>query len=193
MIVSYALARTIKLPHRFDLMILDEAQNLKTGDAQRTQSVYGPTGLITKARRAWALSGTLAPNHPGELYPHLRALFNLDLDYSAFTDRFCTVAETPYGSRITGANRNRTAELAGLLAPHTLQRKLQDALPDLPPIRWGHVVVRPDTLPPRPDPSPEERALLYSLRTREPSSADAWHLSELRRWTESRRSVQLLS
>jgi SNF2 family DNA or RNA helicase len=70
-----------------------------------------------------------------------------------------------------------------MLAPHMLQRKQADVLHDLPPLRWGHIVVPPDSLPPQPDLTPEQQALLYSLRSREPSSADAMHLASLRRWT----------
>ena len=64
---------------RPQLVVLDEAQALKTATAARTKAVYGDSldgagGIIDGAPYVLAMSGTLAPAHNGELFPHLRAL-----------------------------------------------------------------------------------------------------------------------
>src|SRR5262249_57970896 len=63
-------------PH---LVVLDEAVAFKTAIAARTKAVYGDAldgvgGIIEGVPFVLAMSGTLAPAHNGELYPHLRAL-----------------------------------------------------------------------------------------------------------------------
>src|SRR5262249_60030898 len=63
-------------PH---LVVLDEAVAFKTATAERTKAVYGDAldgtgGIIEEVPFILAMSGTLAPAHNGELYPHLRAL-----------------------------------------------------------------------------------------------------------------------
>src|SRR6476620_3237990 len=61
------------------LVALDEAVAFKTATAARTKAVYGDAldgvgGIIDEVPFVLAMSGTLAPAHNGELYPHLRAL-----------------------------------------------------------------------------------------------------------------------
>jgi hypothetical protein len=61
------------------LAVLDEAVAYKNPDAARTKAVYGDAldgagGIIDGVPFVLAMSGTLAPAHNGELYPHLRAL-----------------------------------------------------------------------------------------------------------------------
>jgi hypothetical protein len=95
------------------LLILDECQALKSITAKRTRAIYAAKiGLIHTVRRVWALSGTPAPNHPGEWWTHYRCLFAGKLDNKSFVDRFCLVRETKFGAQIVGANRARTPELA---------------------------------------------------------------------------------
>jgi hypothetical protein len=61
------------------LVVLDEAVAFKSATAARTKAVYGDAldgagGIIDGVPFVLAMSGTLAPAHNGELYPHLRAL-----------------------------------------------------------------------------------------------------------------------
>ena len=61
------------------LAVLDEAAAFKTATAARTKAVYGDAldgagGIIDVVPFVLAMSGTLAPAHNGELFPHLRAL-----------------------------------------------------------------------------------------------------------------------
>ena len=58
------------------LVIFDEFHYCKTRSAKRT---VASLALLKKARYVWALSGTPAPNHPGELYVPLAALWPMEL------------------------------------------------------------------------------------------------------------------
>jgi SWI/SNF-related matrix-associated actin-dependent regulator of chromatin subfamily A-like protein 1 len=157
-IVSYDLAarptvRRQLLRLRFDVLIADEAHALKSCAARRTRAVYGPRcdgegGLVARAERAWLLTGTPMPNHAGELWTHLTALLpeavtvdGRQLTHPEFLDRYCVIQHTQYGPRVVG-NRN-TTELRRALQPHTLRRRVEDVLPDLPAVRWTTVVVDP--------------------------------------------------
>jgi SWI/SNF-related matrix-associated actin-dependent regulator 1 of chromatin subfamily A len=141
----------------FDVLIVDEAHAYKDPQARRTQRLYGlrcsgVNSLAARAQRVWLLSGTLMPNHAGELYPHLRALFpSLPVvrgqSYWHFVERFCVVAQTPFGQQISGTRNG--AELAAALRPVFLRRKGEDVLGDMPPITWQTRTVDPRAVPPR--------------------------------------------
>jgi superfamily II DNA or RNA helicase len=89
-------------------LVLDEAHLFKSKTARRTQAVYGPRldrkgGLTDRPSRILAMSGTFAPNHNGELYPHLRALApetilngrGIPMAGTDFEARYCTMQ--PFG------------------------------------------------------------------------------------------------
>jgi SWI/SNF-related matrix-associated actin-dependent regulator 1 of chromatin subfamily A len=148
---SNALHDALRSCAPWDLLILDEGQYLKSIGANRTRRVYGDdadlstvTGAIAQnARRVWVLSGTLTPNHAGEAYTHLRALFPRVLaalfrgtipDQQTFEDEFCKVRDTTYGRVIEGSKNQSTLRAA--VKPHLLRRLKKDVLGELPPIDW---------------------------------------------------------
>jgi SNF2 family DNA or RNA helicase len=183
LVVSYSLLTSRKVRDalmrlRFALLVIDEAQNLKNPNSIRTKATYGRTGLIRRASRAWALSGTLMPNAAHELWAHARAFGLTDLDYWAWVARYCVVKETAFGKQITGSDRNRLPELAAVFKPHTLRRRQKDVLQDLPSLRWAHVVVAPAQVPPQPQLTVEQQAILGQLERREALSIkDSLHLA----------------
>lgn len=147
----------------WDALVLDEAQYLKNPGANRTQAIYGRTGtaaggcLANNAIRVWALSGTLTPNHAGEAYPHLRALFPAALqaipafkgrvpEQFEFEDHFCDVRDTVYGRAIQGSKNQR--ELRAAIAPHVLRRRKAEVMPELPAMEWftAPVAMAPDVV-----------------------------------------------
>lgn len=140
-----ALLQKLSDRDRFDVLILDESHFLKNLETKRTLAVLGRNGLIHRAARTWALSGTPAPNHYGELWPLLFTFGATKLNYDQFTDRFCTKYSLPYSEtpRITGSRREAAAELKTLLEPVMLRRKKEDVMKELPPIRFDHCTVEP--------------------------------------------------
>jgi SNF2 family DNA or RNA helicase len=166
------------------LLILDEAHRLKTPDAACTLAAYGREGLITTASRCWPASGTITPKGPHEWWTHAKALFKSPLSYWQHVNRFCTTKATKFGTQITGANPARLAELAAFLEPHVLRRAQKDVLRDLPELLWGLLPVSPRDLPPQPDLTIEQEAILGKLERDEGLSlTEALHLATLLRFT----------
>lgn len=149
-IASYDLATEIrskfKDDERIGILILDEAQFLKSTESKRTQVTLGREGLVRRADRVWALSGTPAPNHAAELWPILFTFGQTKLTYQEFVDRYCTTYRfnPPRGEprvQITGTRVERIDELRGILDPVMLRRRKVDVLQDLPSIHFSDVVV----------------------------------------------------
>jgi hypothetical protein len=137
------------------LAVLDEAVAFKTATAARTKAVYGDAldgagGIIDGVRFILAMSGTLAPGHNGELYPHLRALAPVALidergrimRRHVFEKTFCVfdarrVAGGPEVQVIVGS-RNSSL-LRQRIDPYVTRVTLREIAPTLPPER--HEVV----------------------------------------------------
>jgi SNF2 family DNA or RNA helicase len=119
-----------------DLVIVDEAHYCKTPTAQRTIAALG---VAQASPRSWLLSGTPMPNHPGELYAPIAALWpgvprKLGLkNHEEWFDYFCLWSPTKYGKRVYGVKNG--AELRPYLNRLMLRRKEQDVALDLPPLR----------------------------------------------------------
>jgi hypothetical protein len=146
---------------RPQLVVLDEAQAFKTAAAARTRAVYGDSldgagGIIDGAPFVLAMSGTLAPAHNGELYPHLRALAPTALldergrimRRHVFENLFCTFeARHVAGGREVQAivgSRNGTL-LRERLAPYVTRVSLREIAPTLPQERHElHAIARED-------------------------------------------------
>lgn len=149
-ICSYDLAATKKglaalSAKSWDVCFLDEAHYLKNRKAKRTRAVLG--AIVPRCERVWMLSGTPAPNHPGELWPALRVLGATSVDYWSFVRRYCRIQETPFGVQIVGGQR--IDELRKIFEPVVLRRKKEDVMLELPAITHSDVFVEPT--PPRVD------------------------------------------
>ena len=136
----------------FDALILDEAHYLKSRTAKRTRKILGKGGLAERADRVWCLTGTPMPNHPGELYPMIAALFPdvLDIngrraDYWRFVSRYCSGRDNGFGFQILGG-RNLD-DLKTRLQPHFLRRRQADVWADLPPMRYETVALEAKNVP----------------------------------------------
>lgn len=131
---------------KFDVVICDEAHYLKTKSAHRTRQVYGlkcdlQKGLIATARPdyIWLATATPRPNHVGEVYTHLRAVFPHILeglfgyvpDQTIFEDRFCKIAYTNFGRKIEGDHRDRSIPLRDAFCTIWLARSKGMVMPEL--------------------------------------------------------------
>lgn len=140
------LARGLRDTERIGVLILDEAQFLKSTESKRTQVTLGRGGLVRRADRVWALSGTPAPNHAAELWPILFTFGQTKLSYPEFVERYCTTYsfKPPRGEtriQITGTKPERIDELRAILDPIMLRRRKVDVLKDLPSITFSDIVV----------------------------------------------------
>lgn len=147
-ICSYDLASEVlkQTATPFDALILDEQHYLKSPDTKRTEVVYGIQGLCRMAKRIWALSGTPAPNHAGELWPILFTFGVTKLSFDEFIKNFCDGRITTHGFQITGTKVSKIPELKLLLSKIMLRRTKENVMKELPPIEYRHVMVEPSTI-----------------------------------------------
>lgn len=132
-VVSYASLH--RLDGVGDAVVLDEAHYTKSHKAKRTKRALQHA---REAPRAYLLSGTPMPNHPGELWTYFHYL-HPDLlgdhirTHYKWLNHFCKVRQTRFGPKVYGF-RN-APELKALLRGTMLRRKLADVALDLPPLR----------------------------------------------------------
>lgn len=139
------------------LVVLDEAVAFKTATSVRTKAVYGDGldgvgGIIDGVPFVLAMSGTLAPAHNGELYPHLRALAPAALidergrimRRHVFEKTFCVFdARRVAGSRevqVIVGSRNSNL-LRKRIDPYVVRVTLREIAPTLPPERHELVTI----------------------------------------------------
>lgn len=133
---SYASRRELN-GGDFDLVISDEAHYMKNHRAKRTRKWLK---VAQEAGRAWLLSGTPMPNHPGELFapvaklwPQIALAFGIRT-YDQWLDMF-----THYWRHERWGKRPYAVKNGNLLRPHIerimLRRTLADVSLDLPPLR----------------------------------------------------------
>jgi hypothetical protein len=138
------------------LVVLDEAAAFKTATAARTRAVYGDAldgagGIIDGVPFVLAMSGTLAPAHNGELYPHLRALAPASLTDErgrimrrhVFERTFCEFGDRRVaGGRVVQVivNSRNTNLLRKRIEPYATSITLREIAPTLPPER--HELIR---------------------------------------------------
>jgi SNF2 family DNA or RNA helicase len=141
-------AERILRPGAYDLAIIDECHFAKSPEAKRTKLVYGIGGLGWCADRLWALSGTPAPKHAGELWPMLKAFGVVKMTYDEFINRYCTINR--FTLKITGTREAMIPELRELLAKVMLRRTRKQVAPEMPGIDFQFLEVEPaakDDLP----------------------------------------------
>lgn len=129
------------MDHRWDILVVDEAQYLKEPLSQRTKQVLDARGFAARAARIWFLTGTPVLNHPAELWVILVTCGRFAGSYTDFLDRFCVWFQGDYGP-IVRAMKN-VAALRALLAPIMLRRLWHDVSPDTPRPTWSEVRLDP--------------------------------------------------
>ena len=126
-------------PHKnilpeYDVLILDEAHYLKNPDAQRTQAVLGNKGLVRRAKRVWALTGTPILNRPVELYPMLKVMAASAIapftTFALYAHQFCGAFWDGRGLNVRGASH--LPELKKRLEGFMLRRTQEEVLTELP-------------------------------------------------------------
>lgn len=138
-----------------DILIVDEAHFAKNPEARRTRLIYGRHGLGWYAQRVWALSGTPASKHAGELWPMLCAFGVTKMGYEDFCGRYCYYDKL---GRIRGTKAAMIPELKALLASVMLRRTRKDVAPEMPGIDYQFLEV-PREGTDLPDPQVPEREL----------------------------------
>jgi len=143
LIVSYDLISKHPNLGVFDVVVADESHFIKGIATKRTQAILGTSGTIHRATHFWAISGTPAPNHVGELWPLLYTFGVTELSYSKFVARYCNSYEWTHGPVITGTRKGMEPEIREMLSRVMLRRKKEEVMKELPPIFYQTVVVEP--------------------------------------------------
>ncbi len=142
---DFATAHTKLLcSEKWDLVIVDEVHFIKTTEAKRSEAIYGKNGIIRHTEKFWAISGTPAPKHAGELWILLYTLGLTTLSYQKFVARYCTFYMYQGKMQITGTRELAIPELNDLMRPLVLRRKVNEVLKDLPPVHFSDLIVEPD-------------------------------------------------
>ena len=106
----------------FQTLVLDECHRLANPKAQRTKAAML---LMKQIDRVYALSGTLVPNKPAELWPILHGLGIYRGGWFDFVYRYAKAWNPPWGGLdVSGASN--IPELKELVRPHMLRRKKED-------------------------------------------------------------------
>lgn len=130
-----------------NIFVEDEAHRLKNAEAKRTVAALGKMSdrigsIAESAAYWWAISGTPAPNHPGELWPLLRSHCPASLldprtgqpmTQNAFEARYCITRETLFGSKIIGGKN--LPELRARFEPYIKRRLVEEVLSQMPPLQ----------------------------------------------------------
>lgn len=140
---DWALHNAERLKRNWDVAIIDEVQFMKSLEAKRSRAILGKDSLAHAASRVWALSGTPAPNHAGELWILLKTFGVTKLSHAHFLERYCDQVNTQYGWRVVGTKKAMIPELKDLLSGVMLRRKVEEVLPEMPSIFYSDVVVEP--------------------------------------------------
>jgi SWI/SNF-related matrix-associated actin-dependent regulator of chromatin subfamily A-like protein 1 len=160
-VVTYGLLSQAKSPiveaivanKAFEMTVLDEAAAVKNPGSNRSRAILGR--MLKKLGYVIPLSGTPAPNHAGELYPILAALYpkalvnggGKQLAQWQFEDRYCNVKLKKFGQarpvRVIEGSKN-LPELKSRINGFMLRVRKEMVLKDLPPVRYDVVPIGVD-------------------------------------------------
>jgi SWI/SNF-related matrix-associated actin-dependent regulator 1 of chromatin subfamily A len=115
---------------RNHLLILDECHRLKNHTSAQSKAVLGDKGISVNCYYKFALSGSVVPNRPAELYPLLRAcapeVMGAYGDWEGFKNYYCG------GPWADGKGASNVDELTERLQPFMLRRSLADVWHEMP-------------------------------------------------------------
>lgn len=111
---------------KYKTLVLDECHRLSNPKAQRTKAAMV---AMKKIDYVFALSGTIVPNRPAELWPILHGLGIYRGGWFDFVYRYAKAWSPPWGGLdVSGASN--IPELKSLVKPHMLRRKKEDIFMD---------------------------------------------------------------
>jgi len=135
-----------------DVLALDEAHLLKNIAANRTKSIYKT--LAPHVKKIIPASGTIAVNHAGEIYTHLKYLAphlitqknGFVMTQHDFENRYCIVANRKFGAgqpvRVILGSQN-LEELRERTKDFFIRKTKKECLPELPPLQFVTLPVKP--------------------------------------------------
>jgi SNF2 family DNA or RNA helicase len=137
---STALSEKEKTPgplnRPWGTVIADEAHAAKDPAAKQTRAYWA---IMSSARRRYALTGTLAPESPENVWAIMHGLCPAEYpSRTQFIDRYCTTVHAFWGGiEILGLNPETKQEFLAFFDPRFLRRTKAEALPWLPEKRYS--------------------------------------------------------
>jgi SWI/SNF-related matrix-associated actin-dependent regulator 1 of chromatin subfamily A len=110
---------------KYNALVLDECHRIKNPKAARTKAAML---AMKKIDYVFALSGTIVPNRPIELWPILHGLGIYRGGWFDFAARYAKMFSAPWGLDTSGASN--LPELKAMMKPHVLRRKKEDIFKD---------------------------------------------------------------
>jgi len=124
--VNYDILSSVTAFTGIKTVVFDECHRLKNNKAIRTKAAML---MMKKIDRVYALSGTIVPNRPAELWPILHGLGIYRGGWFDFVYRYAKAWNPPWGGLdVSGASN--IPELKALVRPHLLRRKKEDVFID---------------------------------------------------------------
>lgn len=113
-------------------VIVDEAHYAKSVESARSLWACAVVRAVSRQGRAYALSGTMVPNRPIELWPLLYSMGVTRMSYVQFARRYAGAYEDQWG-RLDVRGATNLDELQELIGPHVLRYTKAQVMPELPP------------------------------------------------------------
>ncbi len=118
-------------------VIVDESHYIKSPAAMRSIHTCALIAAIGARGKAIALSGTIIPNRPMELWPLLWAMGITKKKAWSFGMKFAAGWKAPWGGGTWDfSGSSNEVELRRLLSPHLIRFTKAQVLPELPPKTW---------------------------------------------------------
>lgn len=134
----------------WDVLIVDEGHRIKNRKSMYTEAIKS-----IKAKKVIVVTGTPIMNRVDELWSILNRLYPTKYtSYWNFVDKYCEVAETKFGKKITGA-KNLDA-LQEELAPIMIRRTKEEIMEDLPDKSYQKIMVEMSSV---------QKKLYHEMRT----------------------------
>jgi len=125
-IINYDILSSVTAHAGIQTVVFDECHRLANPKAIRTKAAML---MMKKIDRVYALSGTIVPNRPAELWPILHGLGIYKGGWFDFVYRYAKAWNPPWGGLdVSGASN--IPELKALVRPHLLRRKKEDIFMD---------------------------------------------------------------
>jgi len=125
-IINYDILSSVTAHAGIQTVVFDECHRVKNHKALRTKAAML---MMKKIDRVYALSGTIVPNRPAELWPILHGLGIYKGGWFDFVYRYAKAWNPPWGGLdVSGASN--IPELKALVRPHLLRRKKEDIFMD---------------------------------------------------------------
>ena len=123
-LLQYGVTRFAEM--KMQTLVIDEAHRICNPKAARTKAAML---LMAAIPRVYALSGTLLPNKPAELWPILHGLGIYRGGWFDFVYRYAKAWNPPWGGLdVSGASN--IPELKAMVKPHMLRRRKEDIFMD---------------------------------------------------------------